>query len=266
MSSLFKSRTLRLLLVSPPGGGKGTIINKIVESKPDFLGYKEVSLKVKGKEKNELIPNEPLILSSGTILRNGQEDELIKKFMSQGKLVPDSAINSLMMKTLKDVKIENSTTGNNMVILDGFPRNKQQCVYLKDNMDHDKQIDMVIEIDTPQKLIIDRCVQRFIHLKSGRTYNMKYKPPKVSMKDDVTGEPLIQRDDDKYETVTMRLEDYNKKLIGIKEFFLEDTPRENILYYKVDGETSDLNFKEIMKILENYFKTKEQEDFFKKKF
>lgn len=238
MSSLLKSNSLRLLLVSPPGGGKGTIINKIINSKPSFLASNSAS---------------PFIVSSGTILRNNKDNNLIKPYMKSGKLVPNQIVNSLVLKEIENIDLGSDAQANNLVIFDGFPRNKEQCEFLKENLSKDKQINMVIEIDTPQKLIIDRCVNRFIHLKSGRSYNLNYNPPKVPMKDDITNEPLVQRDDDKLETALKRLEDYNSKLKGIKEFFHEAEQKKNVLFHRVDGETSDINFGKIEAILTKYF-------------
>ena len=239
MSSLLKSNTLRLLLVSPPGGGKGTIINKIINSKPKFLTNKTAS---------------PFIISSGTILRNNKENAIIKPFIESGKLVPNEIVNSLVLKEIESIDIDSDPKANNLIIFDGFPRNKEQCQFLKENLSAKKQINMIIEIDTPQQLIINRCVNRFIHLKSGRSYSLDYNPPKVPMRDDVTNEPLVQRDDDKLETVTKRLEEYNSKLTGIREFFHEKDQANSVLYYRIDGETSDINFTKINEILENYFK------------
>lgn len=238
MSSILKSNSLRLLLVSPPGGGKGTIINKIINSNPSFLASDSPS---------------PFIVSSGTILRNNKNNDLIKSYMESGKLVPNEIVNNLVLKEIENIDLGSDAQANKLVIFDGFPRNKEQCKFLKENLSKEKQINMVIEIDTPQKLIIDRCVNRFIHLKSGRSYNLSYNPPKVPMEDDITHEPLVQRDDDKLETVVKRLEDYNTKLKGIKEFFNEEEQKKTVLFHQVDGETSDINFTKIQAILSKYF-------------
>ena len=117
--------------------------------------------------------------------------------MESGKLVPDSLIINLVL--------EEVNADRNM-LLDGFPRNLSQA----EALDQVVQIGTVVNLDIPTETIVERIADRWIHPASGRVYSYSYKPPKVAGKDDVTGEDLVQRDDDKPESVRTRLQAYEK--------------------------------------------------------
>jgi nucleoside-triphosphate--adenylate kinase len=121
--------------------------------------------------------------------------------MSQGKLVPDDLMISLLMTDATPYLEDGSS-----LLLDGFPRTIQQARALENFM----HIDIVVNLDIPTEIIVERISDRWIHPASGRTYSYSYKPPKVRGMDDVTGEPLIQREDDKPESVRTRLAAYDK--------------------------------------------------------
>ena len=231
-------KSLRLLLVAPPGGGKGTVINKLTNNNTPYLINKNKNLN---------------IISSGNILRNYKDSEDLKKYITSGSLVPDDVITSLILKEIEKLDLDIKNEEDKMTIFDGFPRTLTQFYFTKDNVSKDKYINMIIEMAVPHELIIDRCCNRYIHLKSGRTYNLNYNPPKKEGVDDVTGEPLIQRDDDKVETVTKRLDDYKQKLEEMREFIDNECQAGVLEYHKVDGETSDINYSKINKILSEYF-------------
>ena len=174
---------MRLILLGAPGAGKGTQANFI-------------------KEKYN-IPQ----ISTGDMLRAaikaGTELGLAaKKVMDAGQLVSDDIIIGLVKERLKDADCANG------YLFDGFPRTIAQADAMKDS---GVQIDYVLEIDVPDELIVERMSGRRSHPASGRVYHVKFNPPKVEGKDDVTGEPLVQRDDDTEETVKKRLAVYHNQ-------------------------------------------------------
>lgn len=180
---------MRLILLGGPGAGKGTQANLIKEK------YK--------------IPQ----ISTGDMLRAAVKagTELGKKakvLMDAGALVSDEVIIGLVKERIKEADCANG------FLFDGFPRTIPQADAMKAA---GVPIEAVVDIDVPDEEIVKRMSGRRAHLASGRTYHVIYNPPKVEGKDDVTGEPLVQRDDDKEETVKKRLEVYHSQtepLIG----------------------------------------------------
>jgi len=174
---------MRLILLGAPGAGKGTQANFI-------------------KEKYN-IPQ----ISTGDMLRAaikaGTELGLAaKKVMDAGQLVSDDIIIGLVKERLKDEDCKNG------YLFDGFPRTIAQADAMKDS---GVTIDYVLEIDVPDEMIVERMSGRRSHPASGRVYHVKFNPPKAEGVDDVTGEPLVQRDDDKEETVMKRLAVYHNQ-------------------------------------------------------
>ena len=131
--------------------------------------------------------------------------------MDNGELVPDKIIIDLVMEDATP-----HLEAGRSLLLDGFPRTVKQAQALE-QVAH---IDMVVNLNVPDQTIVDRIADRWIHPASGRVYSYSYKPPKVMGKDDETGEPLVQRDDDKPEAVRQRLQSYDKvtsPLVGFYE-------------------------------------------------
>lgn len=180
---------MRLILLGAPGAGKGTQAAFIKE--------------------HFNIPQ----ISTGDMLRAAVKAGTpmglaAKKVMDAGGLVSDDIIIGLVKDRLKEPDCASG------YLFDGFPRTLPQADAMKDA---GVMIDFVLEIDVPDASIIERMSGRRVHTASGRTYHVTFNPPKVAGKDDVTGEELIQRDDDREETVKKRLEVYHgqtKLLIG----------------------------------------------------
>jgi adenylate kinase len=174
---------MRLILLGAPGAGKGTQANFI-------------------KEKYN-IPQ----ISTGDMLRAaikaGTELGMAaKKVMDAGGLVSDDIMIGLVKDRLQQADCANG------YLFDGFPRTIAQADAMKDN---GINVDYVLEIDVPDELIVERMSGRRSHPASGRVYHTKFNPPKVADTDDLTGEPLVQRDDDKEETVMKRLAVYHNQ-------------------------------------------------------
>jgi adenylate kinase len=182
---------MRLILLGAPGAGKGTQANYI-------------------KEKYN-IPQ----ISTGDMLRAAVKAGTplgleAKKVMDAGGLVSDDIIIGLVKDRLKQPDCANG------YLFDGFPRTIPQADAMKDA---GVGIDYVLEIDVPDDAIIERMSGRRVHQPSGRSYHAKYNPPKVAGKDDVTGEDLIQRDDDKEETVKKRLGVYHNQTEVLVDYY-----------------------------------------------
>lgn len=201
---------MRLILLGAPGAGKGTQANFI-------------------KEKYN-IPQ----ISTGDMLRAaikaGTELGLAaKKVMDAGQLVSDDIIIGLVKERLKDADCANG------YLFDGFPRTIAQADAMKES---GVNIDYVLEIDVPDELIVERMTGRRTHQPSGRVYHVKFNPPKVEGKDDVTGEDLVQRDDDKEETVKNRLAVYHNQtevLLGYYNKWAESGLPGAPKYRKISG-------------------------------
>ncbi len=182
---------MRLILLGGPGAGKGTQANYIKE--------------------NYQIPQ----ISTGDMLRAAVKagsdlGKKAKEYMDSGGLVPDNVIIGLVKERIKEADCQKG------FLFDGFPRTIPQADAMKEA---GVVIDAVVDINVPDAEIIKRMSGRRAHLASGRTYHVVFNPPKVEGKDDVTGEPLIQRDDDKEETVRKRLEVYHNQTEPLIDYY-----------------------------------------------
>jgi adenylate kinase len=201
---------MRLILLGGPGAGKGTQANLI-------------------KDRYQ-IPQ----ISTGDMLRaalkEGTELGLkAKEYMDAGKLVPDDVIIGLVKERIKAPDCEKG------FLFDGFPRTIPQADAMKEA---GVPIEAVVDIDVPDGEIIKRMGGRRVHLASGRTYHIVFNPPKEEGKDDETGEPLIQRDDDKEETVHKRLDVYHAQTEPLVDYYKDwERSGESVApkYIRIDG-------------------------------
>ncbi len=184
---------MRLILLGAPGAGKGTQATFICQA----YGIPQIS--------------------TGDMLRAavkaGTEMGLAaKKIMDAGGLVSDDIIIGLVKERITHADCAKG------FLFDGFPRTLPQADALKHA---GVKLDCVLEIDVPFDAIIERMSGRRAHVASGRTYHIRFNPPKVEGIDDVTGEPLIQRDDDKEETVKKRLEVYSSQTRPLVDYYTQ---------------------------------------------
>jgi adenylate kinase len=182
---------MRLILLGPPGAGKGTQATFIKER----YGIPQIST-------GDMLR---AAVKAGTPL--GVE---ARKVMDAGGLVSDDIIIDLVKERLQQ---PDCAAG---YLFDGFPRTIRQADAMKDA---DVRLDAVLEIDVPDPEIIERMSGRRVHLSSGRTYHLRFNPPRVEGRDDVTGEPLIQRDDDREETVRRRLSVYHEQTRPLVDYY-----------------------------------------------
>ena len=182
---------MRIILLGAPGAGKGTQAQYLTEK------YS--------------IPQ----ISTGDMLRAAVKAGTplgieAKKVMDAGELISDEIIIGLVKERVAQDDCENG------YLLDGFPRTIPQADAMKEN---NIDVDYVVEIDVDDSEIVQRMAGRRMHLASGRSYHIKYNPPKVEGKDDVTGEDLAQREDDKEDTVKQRLEVYHSQTKPLVEYY-----------------------------------------------
>ena len=197
---------MKLILLGPPGAGKGTQASLLREK----LGIPQIST-------GDMLR---AAVKAGT--RLGRE---AKQVIDAGQLVSDEIIMGLVEERLKQPDCRAG------YIFDGFPRTIPQAEAMKQS---GIAVDYVLEIDVPDEEIITRMSGRRVHPGSGRVYHVKFNPPKTEGKDDVTGEPLVQREDDKEETVRQRLEVYRKQTRPLIEHY----QTEPVKYRRISGRGS----------------------------
>jgi len=208
---------MRVILLGSPGSGKGTQAQFITEK----YGIPQIS--------------------TGDMLRAAVREgtELgiaAKKIMDEGGLVSDGIILGLIKDRIVKADCKNG------FLLDGFPRTIAQADGL---LEMGVNVDSVIEIAVADEHIIKRMGGRRVHLESGRSYHIEFNPPKVSGKDDVTGEDLIQRDDDKEVTVKKRLDVYHEQTLPLVTFYSNLAKQDKVKFASVAGvgEVSDITEK-----------------------
>ena len=183
--------TIRMILLGPPGAGKGTQAQLLAE--------------------HFQVPQ----ISTGEMLRNAVRAQtplgvIAKQAMDSGALVADDIIIGLVKERIVEADCRNG------FLLDGFPRTLGQAEALRSAA---VEINAVLEISLCDEKIVGRITGRLMHTASGRTYHREFSPPKIVGKDDVTGEALTQRDDDKEETVRERLRVYHSQTMPLIEYY-----------------------------------------------
>ena len=198
---------MKIILLGPPGAGKGTQAEIIC--------------------KNFSIPH----ISTGDMLREAIANEtatgkLAKEIMDAGNLVSDDVIVSLVKDRIKEEDCKNG------FLFDGFPRTIPQADALENQ---EIFVNVVLELTLKDELIINRMSGRRVHQPSGRSYHLEFNPPEKDGVDDVTGEPLIQRDDDKPETVKNRLEVYWEQTNPLIVYYRSKSVQTDLKYIEIDG-------------------------------
>lgn len=213
-----KIKILKALILGAPASGKGTISSRIVKK----YNIQHVSSGDKLRDH---------------IAKQTQLGKEVKSYINDGKLVPDEVMIKFMISELKKVD-------HKPWLLDGFPRTVSQAEALWKV----QPVDVVLNLVVPFEVIIDRVKNRFVHLPSGRVYNIGFNTPKVAGKDDVTGEKLVQRPDDKPEAVQKRLEIYESITRPVIEFY----KNKNILK-EFEGHTSDEIWPKVVSYLDKIY-------------
>ena len=198
---------MKIILLGPPGAGKGTQAEIIC--------------------KNFSIPH----ISTGDMLREAIANEtatgkLAKEIMDAGNLVSDDVIVSLVKDRIKEEDCKNG------FLFDGFPRTIPQADALENQ---EIFVNVVLELTLKDELIINRMSGRRVHQPSGRSYHLEFNPPEKDGLDDVTGQPLIQRDDDKPETVKNRLEVYWEQTNPLIVYYRSKSVQTDLKYIEIDG-------------------------------
>ena len=182
---------MKLILLGPPGAGKGTQAHLLCQQ----FGMPQIS--------------------TGDMLRRAINDKsplglAAKNFMDKGELVPDETIIGMVK-----ARIAEPDCGGGF-LLDGFPRTRAQAEAM-----HRASIfvDNVVEITANDDSLVERITGRRVHPPSGRVYHIKFKPPKIADTDDITGDSLVQREDDREETVRRRLAVYAEQTLPIVDFY-----------------------------------------------
>lgn len=232
------NKGINAVLLGPPGSGKGTQAPLFKER------YCVCHLSTGDMLRAEITSGSPI----------GAE---IKKIMDEGKLVSDDLVVSMIDRNLDKPECKRG------FLLDGFPRSVPQAQKLDDMLKkRQTKLDAVIEFGIDDNLLIKRITGRLVHNASGRSYHEEFAPPKVPMKDDVTGEPLVKRSDDNAEALKKRLATYHTQTQPLVDYYA----LQGIHYYVNAAQSSKNVFKDIDRIFMKTVKQDEKKSFFSRFF
>lgn len=210
---------MRMLILGSPGAGKGTQSARL-------LAKYDVEVIVGGNVlRDEVSRATPIGLKA-------------KEVMTRGELMPDSIMMELMSQKVVGM-------GGRHFLLDGFPRTLGQAEGLDRVLGEvGKGLTLVANLDVPEEVILGRVLDRWVHMPSGRTYNLSYNPPKEAGQDDITGEPLSKRPDDNVETFAARLQSYHAQTEPLREYFDSRSSSTRgkgggLTFVNLEGRTSD---------------------------
>lgn len=210
LATTIQPTPLRMLLIGAPGSGKGTQSTRV---------HRDFGLEA---------------ISSGDLLRRHINDgtsvgKIAKETIRRGMLLPDNIMLNILQFELEPRKTKSW-------LLDGFPRNLSQAQALDNQLisSQDTELNLVIHLDVPEDVILSRITDRWVHVPSGRVYNLGYNPPKTLGIDDITGEPLCQRDDDNPDVFKQRLSQFRELTMPLLEYYAS----KNVLV-SIAGSTSD---------------------------
>ncbi|SCV04298.1 LAMI_0H14994g1_1 [Lachancea mirantina] len=221
-------RPLRMLFLGAPGSGKGTLTSRLLRAFPQVGS-----------------------VSSGDLLRQQMAEKteigkLAAEYISRGELLPDEIMTRLLIRELDS---RQWLTSRATWLLDGFPRTDIQAISLHSALKaYNADLNLVVELKVPESVILARIVNRYVHVPSGRVYNLSYNPPKVPGIDDVTGEPLSRRPDDTAEVFQRRLDKYHATLKPLREYYAQAG-----ILKTVYGETSNIIFPQLEALVKDSF-------------
>ncbi|PWN48815.1 adenylate kinase [Violaceomyces palustris] len=225
-----------MLIVGCPGSGKGTQSSRLLK-KYDFN-----------------------VITAGDLLRHHIEQgtpigRRASEVIRSGGLMPDEIMMELVGKEVEALEDQDW-------LLDGFPRTLGQAILLDRSLEErGRPLDLVVNLDVPEDVILERILNRWTHLPSGRVYNLSFNPPKVAGKDDVTGEDLVQREDDNAETFSKRLRSFHQLTEPMLDHYREKSKRtsrggkekEEELFVNLRGSTSDEIFPHLDELVRTRF-------------